>query len=152
MPTGGKAIGLNYARQLVDNFKKNRLDKLLPKNDSQAVWFSKEVILDALGLPPGTNTGTVTGIRIYLAAYEIHDGFPSNIADQNKLTMVLVPTGTDEVEFDHGIETETAFKDIIDAQTMAASYPDEDPTIPAGRYYNDGQLYPPPRSSEGLGL
>ena len=160
MSTTGKPIGLNYARQLVSNYKENNLSKgQILTNDTQAVWFSKDVLLEALGLSAGSGSEDVTGIRFYFGAYATEPGYPDNTFDQNKLTLVLVTTGTSQIEISRDGSPEIAFLDIIDDPATKPSYPDADTSgtmTPGGavskNYYNDGQLVPPPFNATGLGL
>lgn len=147
MPTG-RPIDLGYARQLAKNFRDNKLEKqtLLP-NDAQAVWFSKEVLLDALG------GADVTGIRFYFGAYEEHPGYPENPYDYNKLTLVLVQTGPDKISIDRGGVMEDAYLDIITNPSTPPSYPPTSgPVVITKNYFNDGQMNPPPVNAIGLGL
>jgi hypothetical protein len=154
MSTTGKPIGLNYARQLAKNYKDNKLSKgEILTNDTQAVWFSKDVLLDALGLDAGAGSPDVTGIRIYFGAYAAETGYPDNTYDQNKLTLVLVRTGNSQIEISRGGSPEIAYLDIIDDPTTQPSYPDSSKGAVTGKnYYNEAQLVPPPSNATGLGL
>lgn len=153
---GGKAISLSYARQLAKNFEANKLGKPLLADDSQGVWFSKETILEALGLDPKLNTPGITGLRMYFGAYEdaaSHPGYPANNENDNKLTLILVGTGQDYIEVWRGKEMETAYLDIInEPMNTPPAYPDPMNPDPAGKYFNEGQSFPPPANGQGLGL
>lgn len=150
----GKAIDVCYARKLVENFGTKKIDKTLPKDETRAVWFSKESILEALGLDPATtDTGEITGIRFYFGAYENHDGYPANDADYNKMTLVMVKTGQDSIQVYRGTVAETMYLDIIKDPTAIPEYPDTAPASTAEKTcYNDGQIIPPPPDGVGLGL
>ena len=152
---GGKAISLAYARQLAKNYEDNKLGKPLLANDTQGVWFSKECILEALGLDPKTETPGITGLRMYFGAYEKSSttGCPANSADDNKLTLVMVETGTNYIEVMRGTETEIEYTDIItEPMSTKPAYPDPLNPEPAGKYFNEGQSFPPPTKGQGLGL
>ena len=160
MSTTGKPIGLNYARQLVKNYKINKLATgQILTDDTQAVWFSKDVLLQALGLEPGSGSDDITGIRFYFGAYAEEPGYPDNAFDQNKMTLVLVTTGTQQITIDRAGTPEIAYVDIIDKPNTKPSYPDAGAasTIGSGsavakNYYNDGQMAPPPPPGASLGL
>ncbi|MEO8768772.1 MAG: hypothetical protein ABI402_01750 [Ferruginibacter sp.] len=155
MSTTGKPIGLNYARQLASNYRENKLSKgQILTNDTQAVWFSKDVLLEALGVAAGSGSEDITGIRVYFGAYAEEPGYPDNTFDQNKLTLVLVTTGTDKIDIDRNGSPEIAYLDIIDDPGTKPSYPDatNGTTVAGKNYYNEAQLVPPPNSANGLGL
>ena len=154
MPAGEK-IDLNYARQLAKNYADTKLGTLLPEDDAKAVWFSSTVILEALGLDPQISTGSITGIRIYFGAYKQEPGYPQNVADQDKLTLILMPTGTDEITIYRGGVKETAFLDILDegpgGGKIQPSYP-VGPATDINSIINEGQLTPPPVGGVAPGL
>ncbi len=155
MPTAGKPIGLNYARKLADNYVQNKLGQKLLPDDTQAVWFSKETILSALGLPPDSDTKEVTGLRFYFGAYSNEPGYPESATDQNKLTLVIVQTGDTVIEFVRDGNPDAAYADIIEdmipGEPTQPAYPSTDDPAPNMRYFNDGQTVPPPNPQE-LGL
>ena len=153
MSEKGKAIDVCYARKLVQNYVNKKIDTKLPLNETRAVWFQKELILEALGLDPGMDTGEISGLRFYLGAYEDHDGYPESDADYNKITLVMVKTGQDTIEVDRGTITETMYKDIIKDPNADPEYPDIAPPSTAEKTcYNEGQSIPPPPDGAGLGL
>lgn len=155
MPTAGNPIGLNYARKLADNYVQKKLGQTLLQDDTQAVWFSKETILTALGLPADTETNEVTGLRFYFGAYEDEPGFPESSTDQNRLTLVIVQTGDTLIDFVKDDNLDAAYADIIEdmipGEPTQPGYPSADDPSPNMRYYNDGQTSPPPTDLE-LGL
>jgi len=153
MPSGGNPISLSYARQLVKNYKDNDLatSSILP-NDTQAVWFSKEILLEALGVPAGSGSADITGLRFYFGAYGYDvDGYPADPDDQDKLTLVIVETGTESIEVERKGEMETVYLDLITDTTTEPSYPDPARAVTDKTTFNDGQSYPPP-ANRGLGL
>jgi hypothetical protein len=150
---GGTAIELGYARQLVDNYQKNKINHNLSDKETRAVWFSTEVILKALGLDPATIDPTeVSGLRIYFAAYEDKSGYPANPYDYNKMTLVMVQTGQNKTEIQRGTVSETVYYDIISDMSVQPSYPTSTPSPLDKTAYNDGQVNPPPDGAIGLGL
>lgn len=151
MPNGGKAISLGYARQLVKNYLDNKLGKPLLTDDTEAIWFSKEIILDALGLDPNLDTKAITGLRLYMGAYSDKDGYPANVADQNKLTLVVVPTNDQTIEVDRGSQKEEMYKDNVNDTSTQPAYPSAGATT--SKVYNDGSMIPPPpKPAAALGL
>lgn len=124
-------IPTNYARKLVENYQFLKLNQKLPRDETRAVWFPKETILSALGLPSDT-ISPYSGIRFYFGAYENETDapirFPKNRNYCNKITLVLVSTRNVS-----GIE-----KDDIETPTARPGYPEE------LREFNDGQICPPP--------
>ncbi len=154
MPAGEK-IDLNYARQLAQNYADTKLGTLLPSNDTKSVWFSSPIILKALGLDPNISTGGVTGIRIYFGAYKQETGYPRNAADQDKLTLIMVPTGVNEIIIDRGGIKEGAFLDNIDegpgGGKIQPSYP-VGPANDSNSITNEGQMMPPPAGGIAPGL
>jgi hypothetical protein len=139
-------IGTGLARQLAKNYKMYKLGKQLLPNDSQAVWFSKEVLLEALGFDRDMSTA-ISGIRFYFAAYENRNDVkcPLDPDDNGKLTLVLVQT----VEVDGEREREGKLgerqkqRDILGNPDSEPSYP----PLPPSKFFkefNDGQLCPPP--------
>ena len=154
----GKKIDLAYARQLAKNYQDNNLatGKIIKNDDTRAVWFSKEAILEVLGLSPGTDTKDVTGLRFYFAAYEEEKNYPSNPYDNNKLTLVITQTGKESITIDRGGVSEQAFLDIIDDQGPGGktqpSYPTGTPGGNNNLIFNEGQFCPPPVHGSGLGL
>lgn len=124
-------IPTGYARKLAQNYRDNKLGQRILDNDSRAVWFPKETILEALGLEPGTTT-EFSGLRFYLGAYEDKDHapekYPKNRLHCNKITLVIV--ATKEIQDYH--------KDDLDEPDATPEYP-----VPF-REFNDGQLCPPP--------
>lgn len=155
MPTAGKPIGLNYARKLADNFVQKKLGQALLKDDTQAVWFSKETILTALGLPSDTKTKDITGLRFYFGSYTDEPGYPESKSDQNKLTLVIVQTGETVIKFVKDGNPDAAYADIIEdmipGEPTQPSYPSVGDPAPNMRYYNEGQTTPPP-TPQALGL
>ena len=146
-------IGTGLARQLAKNYKMNKLGQQLLPNDSQAVWFSKRILLEALGLDPDTST-IISGIRFYFAAYEDKNDIkcPLDPDDNGKLTLVLVQT----IEVDGEIEREgkpgerQKQRDILGNPNSAPGYP-----VPASKFFrefDDGQLCPPPAGCDSDGL
>lgn len=127
-----------YARKLAQNYRDNKLGQRTLDNDSRGVWFPKETILEALGLPPDT-TSEYSGIRFYFGAYEDSDRAPEHYPKDrrhcNKITLVLV--STKEIQNNH--------KDDLDEPGAEPDYPLE------FLEFNDGQLCPPPNcDTDGL--
>ncbi len=150
IPTTGQQIDLDYARQLVKNFRDDkRAAGKIRTDDTQSVWFSKDIILRALGMvdnDASANAG-VTGLRFYFGSYTTEAGYPQNEFNQNKLTLVMVQTGTASMEISRNGVPETAFLDVINEPVPGAktqpSYP-KGPTTGANPLFNDGQMAPPP--------
>lgn len=157
MATTGQLIDLKYARQLAKNYKLNKLDKgEILTDDTQAVWFSKDVLLAALGAPTGSGAADVSGIRFYFGAYESQEGYPQNSFDRNKLTLVMVQTGTDRITIDRNGVSETAFLDVTGdpdpSNPIQPAYPNPADPVTGKTCYNEGQMAPPPNNAAGLGL
>lgn len=147
MPTTGQPIDLSYARQLAKNFRDNQLASgKIRTDDTQAVWFSKQVLLNAL------SGDDVTGLRFYFGSYETKPGFPENPFDQNKLTLIAVQTGKDSIQIERGSVVETAFLDVITDPSEKPAYPSSPGPAAKNTYNNEGQCSPPPMPSSRLGL
>jgi hypothetical protein len=136
----GQEIGTMYARQLAKNYRDQKLGKQLLTDDTKAVWFSSNVMLQALGLPEDTDTGDISGIRIYFGAYENRDDFPGDPNYRRMLTLILVQT--ERITESSG---KIVHKDILKDKHEAPAYPG----TPAA--FNDGQICPPPScDADGL--
>jgi hypothetical protein len=142
MPYTNHLISTGHARKLAQNFLRNKwMTKSLKDDDSKAVWFSKEVLLTALGLDPATDTGIITGVRFYFAAYEDSNSAkipPKDKKDKGKVTLVMV-------------QTEKGNGDPVDKDIL--SEPDAQSEYDAAWFkeFNDGQLCPPPAcDNDGL--
>ena len=125
-------IPTNYARKLVENFQYLKINQKLPRTETRAVWFPKETILSALGLPSNT-VCNYSGIRFYLGAYESDTDAPAGKYPKNrefcgKITLVIVSTRNIS-----GTEV-----DDLENPSARPDYPTE------LREYNDGQICPPP--------
>lgn len=122
------------ARQLVLNYKTMKLGRQLREDDTHAVWFPKEVLLDALNatdLEPGA---TVSGLRFYLGAYD--NEHQPEVGKKEKLTLVIVQTK----------KVGEAQKDILEDPTAHPAY--LMPKLAEPVEFNDGQLCPPPGCDE----
>ncbi|MEO7522991.1 MAG: hypothetical protein ABIT58_02795 [Ferruginibacter sp.] len=153
MPNGGNPISLKYARQLVKNYKDNNLAKssILP-DDTQAVWFSRESLLDVLGIEDTAVSPAITGLRFYFGAYGTDNpDYPKSPSNREKLTLVVVETGTDNIEIERDGELETVYLDLISDTSTEPGYPEPGDPAAGKTIYNDGQQYPPP-ADRGLGL
>ncbi len=143
-------ISTKLARKLVQNFKNDKVSKTYKKSDTKGVWFSKEVLLEALT----TKVGGVdpTGLRFYFAAYEglVSGRPPKHEHKANKTTLVIIPTrgkNKDGVEVRYpDIPTgEVIHFDLLTDPNALPSYDN------SFREYNDGQICPPPPlDEEGL--
>jgi hypothetical protein len=121
-------IPTSLARQLAKNYRNLKLGKPLKYDDTHAVWFSRDTILEALNvINPDPNVGVVSGIRFYLGAYEEGNVQPSD-NKKGKLTLIIIQTRTVQ-----GKE-----KDYLTSPNDPPGYPQD--VIE----YNDGQLCPPP--------
>jgi hypothetical protein len=129
-----KKIPTSYARFLAKNYQdlKRSPQRLIPL-ESKAVWFDKETYLQALGLNPQTDTGIITGIRLYFGSYRNNDPRPDK---REKLTLILVPT---RLEGNKHVDI------LDDPNADPADIPDEQKDE-----YNDGQLCPPSCDNYGL--
>lgn len=137
MPFTGKRIPTAYARQLAKNYRNQKRGKPLLIDDTEAVWFPKEVFLEALNLPLDTDTGNISGIRVYLGAYENRSDYPRNPDWRRQLTLVLAQTESR----DNGSGT-IVERDILDDPDANPSYPNPIDT------FNDGQICPPPKCDD----
>ena len=114
------------SRQLVRNFFKNKRGKMLPKDETYAVFFDRATLERLL------EDSTVTGIRFYFAAYEANPEIPTEKEYQNKMTLVAVSTKQGKMG-------------NIDVLENAGARPAYDLRIPSVHCNADyGQLTPPP--------
>lgn len=151
MPQPGSQIPLSYARQLVKNYKETKLSKgEILTDDTESVWFSKEIILAALGLDANTDTKEITGLRFYLGAYTDKSGFPSNAEYQNKMTLVIAQTSNTKI-IDPKHPDDFFYDDNITDNTTQPSYPGSGSVI-SDKVYNEGQMIPPPPRPSKTGL
>ena len=147
-------IKTSLARQLIKNYdthKKPRLEQGMPFvggqpfRETQVIWFPlNEELANWLGLAYQVTDPSISGVRIYLAAYETSsadtNGIPHNPDYNNKMTVVLSTTWLNPATNQH--------EDIIP--------PDEVNDAPAYENYasllafDDGQICPPPNCPPGL--
>ncbi|MBN8675963.1 MAG: hypothetical protein J0L56_17655 [Chitinophagales bacterium] len=135
----GRKIPTSYARQLVKNYRDQKLGRPLKSADTQSVWFSKETILQALNMvAPIDPTLDVSGLRIYIGAYESTVVQP-DINRKGKLTLILVQTRATGLKHNDILEK----KDALPGYEEAAGILGE---------FDDGQLCPPPNYDENGSL
>ncbi|MFT3911983.1 MAG: hypothetical protein QM737_21340 [Ferruginibacter sp.] len=122
-------------------------------NDTQAVWFSTEMLLQALKIEPTAATPEITGLRFYFGAYGDMPGFPKDPSQYGKLTLVVVQTGEESIPVETPEGEEKVYLDIIDDSEaeVEPAYPTSAEPVAAKSTFNEGQLYPPP-FNRGLGL
>jgi hypothetical protein len=127
----GKKITTGYARQLAKNYK----DQKLSKDETQAVWFSRNEIGQLL------NDENVSGIRFYFGSYgtmDDHKDDPLRCDYYGRTTLIMVQTGEVIGEDECGVKV---FRDILESKREKPAYPPK-PLIVVE--VNDGQLCPPP--------
>ena len=113
---GGKKIGIDRAKKMIANYK-SKADA----NATQSVWFSAEIIAEALGLsvPSGH---AFSGLRFHFAAYDPSMTEMGEAAKNHQTTLVFVPT------------TEESNKHV--SKAFAANAPE-------AVAYNDSKICPP---------
>lgn len=135
-------IKTKHARKLVDNWRK-RPHKPPKEKDTEAVWFPKALLLDALKTKdPGKE---ISGLRFYMGAYEENnEQFPKEHAYKGMVNLIIVQTYT--VDGPGGIQIET---DILQDPDAEPAY-DSDKAF--FEEYNDGQICPPGKGCDATGL
>ena len=137
-------ISTEHAKRLIKNYADNKVGKVLAADDSNGVWFPKELLLDLLNKP--VQGVEPNGLRFYFGAYETvkSDFSPKYAEEENKITLVILPTsGTDE----NGNVVKHPFRtnpqEIISFDLLAKPGTEQEAAanLTAG---NDGQHSPPP--------
>jgi hypothetical protein len=148
MPFTNKKIPAKHAKRLMKNYKTHKNKYLKNSKDSRGIWFSREVLLEALGITTDPGPKETTGLRFYFAGYEskASTGYPGHEIDEWKATLVFVATSEEWLEVPER-ENERMYKDKITDEERDAEPEYETSLHP----YNDGQLCPPPPVSD-LGL
>lgn len=137
MPYTNKPIKTKHARKLADNYWKKHEGKLM-EDETLSVWFSKEILLEALA------DSEICGLRFYMGAYEKdYDHYPTDEHYKGKNTLIIVQTRKKETK--DGL----IYEDILQDERAKPEYD----TVEKLTEYNDGQLCPPPRGRcRDLGL
>ena len=145
-----KPISAKHAKQLMKNYKTHKNKYLKNSKDVRGVWFSREILLEAMGITSDPGPKEITGLRFYFAGYETEEEagakYPKHKVDEWKATLVFVATSEDYVEVPER-DNERMYKDKITQEERDVPPGYEVPFFA----YNDGQLCPPPPVSD-LGL
>lgn len=140
-------ISTGHAKKLIQNYVVNKKGKVIADDETRAVWFSKEELLNALNTP--VHGVAPNGLRFYFGAYEAYQPEPQRTRppkhepEGNKITLVIIPT-TARMDNDGTIQMHPYRKDeplpydLLDDPKASPKY-DERFTEA-----NDGQICPPP--------
>ncbi|MEQ1678740.1 MAG: hypothetical protein ABL876_18735 [Chitinophagaceae bacterium] len=138
-------ISTGHAKKLIQNYVENKIGFVIDDEETRAVWFSRDELLNSLNTP--VHGVFPNGLRFYFGAYEEYDPQatrPPKYADEgNKITLVIIPT-TARLD-NHGHikmhpyrKTEPLPYDLLDDPNATPGY---DPRFTEA---NDGQICPPP--------
>ena len=135
------------AKKLIKNYVDTKIGNVIGPSETRAVWFSRDDILDALNSP--VHGIIPNGLRFYFGAYEtFKSGRPPKYRDdQNKITLVIVPT-TRKVDNAGNVilhpyrdsPPEVLPFDLLEDPKADPDYGDEKILAEV----NDGQICPPP--------
>lgn len=89
MAKHGKPLDRESGQELIRNYRKTADEKA-----TRSVTFSKEIILEALGLDPELETNGINGLKFFFAAYTetAHDGSKLPEGYAGMATLVFAPT------------------------------------------------------------
>lgn len=85
-------ISTGHAKKLIKNYVDNKIGNTITVDETRAVWFSRDELLDALNTP--VHGIMPNGLRFYFGAYESYSSGrpPKYSEDENKITLVIVAT------------------------------------------------------------
>lgn len=139
------SISTGHAKKLIQNYITNKIGTKIDASETRGVWFSRDELLTALNTPV---LGIIpNGIRFYFGAYESFNPPhpPKHQQDENKITLVIIPT-THRLDEDGKVimhpyrQNEILPYDLLEQPNAQPSY---DKDLSAA---NDGQICPPPRT------
>ncbi len=154
MPFINRPIRTKHARKLADNYRKQKKGRLIEEGETLGVWFSRNILEQALGITGPDAGKNISGLRFYMGAYEKDfDDYPNDPDYKGKITLIIVQT----TEGTPGKDGRPVYVDILEDPYAKPEYDQDIIELHLNeserrQEYNDGQLCPPPAGCQRLGL